>query len=140
MEDHHLVSILMQMSQQKQEDSAHMFLGETLGSIVLDSGTSELSMKRNGYECFLETIPEKQKTEKFKMGWGLRSLVMKTNWNPSTQPFSCVSLQVNSWIDWFIWILLKRLMYLQLIFGDSQNVYMVWLMLLSPSTLHSWSS
>ena len=39
-EKDHLVSNLALKSQQKREDSAHMFLGETLGSAVLDSGAT----------------------------------------------------------------------------------------------------
>lgn len=53
-------SFLM-MSQQKGENGANMFLGETLGSAVLDSGASGTVCGKKWYKCFLETIPEKQK-------------------------------------------------------------------------------
>lgn len=56
-----LVSNLVLMSQQKGEDGANTFLGETLGSAVLDSGASGTVCGKKWYECFLETIPEKQK-------------------------------------------------------------------------------
>ena len=48
------------MSQQKQEDSGHTFLCETLGSVVLDCGASEIVCGTKWCDFFLKTITEKQ--------------------------------------------------------------------------------
>ena len=49
------------MSQQKCENSGEIFLGETLGYAVIDSGTSSTVCGTKWYKCFLETLTDAQK-------------------------------------------------------------------------------
>ena len=49
------------MSQQKQKDNPHAFLGETLGSATLYNGASKTICGTKWYKCFLEPIPKKQR-------------------------------------------------------------------------------
>ena len=49
------------MSQQKRKNGGDFFLGETLGSAVLDSGASSTVCGTKWYKCFLETLTDAQK-------------------------------------------------------------------------------
>ena len=49
------------MSQQKRKNSGDIFLGETLGSAVLDSGASSTVCGTKWYKCFLEILTDAQK-------------------------------------------------------------------------------
>ena len=71
------------MSQQKRKNSGDIFLGETLGSAVLDSGASSIICGTKWYKCFLQTLMDAQKkivknkwmrTFKFSDGNKLNSL------------------------------------------------------------------
>ena len=70
--DYLLVSNIVLMSQQKWEASTLMFLGEILGSTILDSGASGTVCGLKWYKCFLETIPEKQR-KNIKVQDGVRT-------------------------------------------------------------------
>ena len=72
------------MSQQKRKNGGDIFLGETLGSAVLDSGAYSTVCGTKWYKCFLETLTDAQKkkivkikgvrTFKFAFGNKLNSL------------------------------------------------------------------
>ena len=53
------------MSQQKHKNSGDIFLGETLGSAVLDRGASSTVCETKWYKCFLETLTDAQKKNFF---------------------------------------------------------------------------
>ena len=55
------------MSQQKRNNSGDIFLGETLGSAVLDSGASSTICGTKWYKCFLETLTDAQKKKIVKI-------------------------------------------------------------------------
>ena len=55
------VSHVFLMSQQKRKNGRDIFLGETLGSAVLDSGASSTICGTKWYKCFLETLTDAQK-------------------------------------------------------------------------------
>lgn len=54
----------MLISQQKQKDNGQTFLGEKLGSAVLDSGASATNCGTKWFDCFLETVPVQQQKNK----------------------------------------------------------------------------
>ena len=55
------------MSQQKRKNGGDIFLGETLGSAVLDSGASSTVCGIKWYKCFLETLTDAQKKKIVKI-------------------------------------------------------------------------
>ena len=55
------------MSQQKRKNGRDIFLGETLGSAVLDRGASSTVCGRKWYKCFLETLTDAQKKKIVKI-------------------------------------------------------------------------
>ena len=55
------------MSQQKRKNSGDIFLGETLGSAVLDSGASSTVCGTKWYKCFLERLMDAQKKKIVKI-------------------------------------------------------------------------
>ena len=55
------------MSQQKRKNSRDIFLGETLGSAVLDSGASSTICGTKWYKCFLDTLTDAQKKKIVKI-------------------------------------------------------------------------
>ena len=61
------VSHLVLMSQQKRKNGGDIFLGETLGSAVLDSGASSTVCGTKWYKCFLETLTDAQKKKIVKI-------------------------------------------------------------------------
>ena len=61
------VSHMILMSQQKHKNGGDIFLGETLGSAVLDSGASSTVCGTKWYKCFLETLTDAQKKKIVKI-------------------------------------------------------------------------
>ena len=55
------------ISKQKRKNSGDIFLCETLGSAVLDSGTSSTVCGTKWYKCFLETLTDAQKKKIVKI-------------------------------------------------------------------------
>ena len=55
------VSHMVLMSQQKCKNGGDVFLGETLGSVILDSGASSTICGTKWCKCFLETLTDAQK-------------------------------------------------------------------------------
>ena len=55
------------MSQQKHKNGRDIFLGETLGSAVLDSGASSTVCGTKWYKCFVETLTDTQKKKIVKI-------------------------------------------------------------------------
>ena len=55
------------MSQQKPKNGGDIFLGETLGSVVLDSVASSTICGTKWYKCFLETLTDAQKNKILKI-------------------------------------------------------------------------
>ena len=55
------------MSQQKCKNSGDIFLGESLGSAVLDCGASSTVCGKEWYKCFLETLTDAQKKKIVKI-------------------------------------------------------------------------
>ena len=55
------------MSQQKRKNEGDTFLGETLGSAVLDSDASSTVCGTKWYKCFLETLTDAQKKKIVKI-------------------------------------------------------------------------
>ena len=60
------VAHVVLMSQQKRKFGGNIFLGETLGSVVLDSGSSSTVCGTKWYKCFLETLTDAQKKKIIK--------------------------------------------------------------------------
>ena len=60
------VSHMVFMSKQKRKNGGDIFLGETLGSAVLDSGASSTVCGTKWYKCFLETLMDAQKKKIIK--------------------------------------------------------------------------
>lgn len=56
-DDYLSMANIMLTSQQKQGNDGQTFLGETLGSAIVDSGVSATICGPKCYDCFLETIP-----------------------------------------------------------------------------------
>ena len=63
------VSHVVLMSQQKRKNGGDIFLGEKLGSAVLDSGASSTVCGTKWYKCFLETFTDAQKKKIVKIKW-----------------------------------------------------------------------
>ena len=61
------VSHVVPMCQQKLKNSGDIFLGERLGSAVLDSGASSTVCGTKWYKCFLETLMDAQKKKIVKI-------------------------------------------------------------------------
>ena len=61
------MSHVVLMSQQKRKNGRDIFLGETLGSAVLDSGASSTACGTKWYKCFLETLTDAQKKKIVKI-------------------------------------------------------------------------
>ena len=61
------VSHVVLMSQQKRKNGGDIFLGETLGSAVLDSGASSTVCGTKWYKSFLETLTDAQKKKIVKI-------------------------------------------------------------------------
>ena len=59
-EDFSVVHVVL-MSQLKHKNGGDIFLGETLGSVVLDSDASSTVCGTKWYKCFLETLMDAQK-------------------------------------------------------------------------------
>ena len=60
------MSHVVLMSKQKRKNGGEIFLGETLGSVVLDSGASSTVCETKWYKCFLETLMDAQKKKNSK--------------------------------------------------------------------------
>ena len=60
------MSHVVLMSLQKRKNGGDIFLGETLGSAVLDSGASSTVCGTKWYKCFLETLTDAQKKKNSK--------------------------------------------------------------------------
>ena len=106
------LSHVVLMSQQKRENSGDIFLGETLGSAVLDSGASCTICGTKWYKCFLETLTDAQKKKIVKVKGEPLNSAMEINWTHSTRWFyhvlslilkSVLSLMLSTLTSHFSW-------------------------------------